>query len=534
MSNLNITPQRVLLSSGQAVTFHATNSAGDSVPVTWSHSPSIGGFSPAPPTAPSRSVTYVAPLGQTSALTIALVANAGDEYASATIDLTPYAVVVVPDKVELKAGQSQKFVAVVEGAPGVPPVAPLQPPVPQPAQPQVAGGPPPDPQQPQAQSAAPQPQGQGDLAGAAAQPQLQGQQPTTVSPITASVAGVTWVLSPEIGRLDETTGEYTAPEQINDEAAVTITAIVNGSRGQATASLIPIPWRGWTVNFLGLYLLLVFLLVFLLVGLWPPALPTPELAKADRLDAEKTLQITTKALEAAETAKKTSADLSLQAKNAAAAATTDTKKAQDASLAAAKEKTDSDAATQAQEEKNRAVDDLQQRRTIEDKVRDPYVETALVKRISREVDLLFVVLLAGALGAYLHASRSFSEFLGNERLKSSWAWWYCLAPFSGAILALVFYAAARGGILAINAGSTTKSSDLNPYAIATLSAIVGLFSKDATTKLGEVFKTLFQSDNAKVSKDQLKATPQPTPSEASEAAGTTAASLGKASPPAKP
>ena len=54
------------------------------------------------------------------------------------------------------------------------------------------------------------------------------------------------------------------------------------------------------------------------------------------------------------------------------------------------------------------------------------------------------------------------------------------------------YAAVRGGILAINAGSTTKPSDLNPFAIATVTLMVRMFTKDAPTKLGEVFQTYFQ------------------------------------------
>ena len=79
------------------------------------------------------------------------------------------------------------------------------------------------------------------------------------------------------------------------------------AKGKPRPASFPFRKEQVTVHFLGLYLLLVFLLVFLLVGLWPPALPTPELAKADRLEAEKTFQDKTKALEAAETTSKSSA-----------------------------------------------------------------------------------------------------------------------------------------------------------------------------------------------------------------------------------
>ena len=175
--------------------------------------------------------------------------------------------------------------------------------------------------------------------------------------------------------------------------------------------------------------------------------------------------------------------------------------------------------------------DVDRKRTLEDKVSDPYVETAFLKHISREVDLLVIVLLAGALGSFLHAARSFTEFLGNERLRSSWAWWYCLAPFTGSVLALIFYAAVRGGFLVINAGSTNKTPDLNAYGIASVAAIVGMFSKEATTKLGDLFKTLFQSEKSKEAKDPLT---EPKKTQASGAESPAGSATGSAGTPAQP
>ena len=70
MSSINIKPQTVLLTSGQAVTFEATNAAGQPVAVSWSLSPQVGNLvSPAsgsvvPPGATTQalSATYIAPL----------------------------------------------------------------------------------------------------------------------------------------------------------------------------------------------------------------------------------------------------------------------------------------------------------------------------------------------------------------------------------------------------------------------------------------------------------------------------------------
>jgi hypothetical protein len=56
-------------------------------------------------------------------------------------------------------------------------------------------------------------------------------------------------------------------------------------------------------------------------------------------------------------------------------------------------------------------------------------------------------------------------------------------------LALVFYFVIRGGLLSVNGGADT----ISPYGVAAVAALVGLFSKQATDKLAEVFTTLFRT-----------------------------------------
>ncbi|HXC44248.1 MAG TPA: hypothetical protein VNY51_12100, partial [Candidatus Dormibacteraeota bacterium] len=125
--------------------------------------------------------------------------------------------------------------------------------------------------------------------------------------------------------------------------------------------------------------------------------------------------------------------------------------------------------------------------------------------------------------------QSYSDYVGNRTLKRSWAWWYSLRPFIGAGLALVFYAAVRGGVLAITTGSNAKASELNPFGVVSVAAMVGMFSKAATTKLGEVFDTLFKSDKPK-DKDPVTGSqggsPQSNQSGAKPAAGGTTTSTG--------
>jgi hypothetical protein len=116
-------------------------------------------------------------------------------------------------------------------------------------------------------------------------------------------------------------------------------------------------------------------------------------------------------------------------------------------------------------------------------------------------------------------AQSYSEYIGNRTLKSSWAWWYSLGPFIGAGLAVVFYAAMRGGFMAIATGSNAKASELNPFGLVAVAALAGMFSKAATIKLGELFDTLFKSDKAKESKDPVVGSSQSSNQPAGKAGG---------------
>jgi hypothetical protein len=106
---------------------------------------------------------------------------------------------------------------------------------------------------------------------------------------------------------------------------------------------------------------------------------------------------------------------------------------------------------------------------------------------SADAALLVMVILVSALGSYVHAAVSFSDFVGNRRLASSWIWWYVLRIFVGSALAVLFYFSIRGGLF-----GSPQSTDVNPYGFAALAGLVGLFSKQATDKLREIFDTAFR------------------------------------------
>lgn len=108
--------------------------------------------------------------------------------------------------------------------------------------------------------------------------------------------------------------------------------------------------------------------------------------------------------------------------------------------------------------------------------------------LTPDAALILLVVLVSALGSFVHAATSFADYVGNRQLKISWVWWYLLRVLVGSALALIFYFAVRGGFFANDA----SSGAVNPYGIAAVSGLVGLFSKQATDKLREIFDTAFR------------------------------------------
>jgi len=116
--------------------------------------------------------------------------------------------------------------------------------------------------------------------------------------------------------------------------------------------------------------------------------------------------------------------------------------------------------------------------------------------------LILGVMTAGALGGCIHVATSFADYVGNAEYKSTWQWWYSLRPFIGASLALAFYFLIRGGLLSLTAGTTQQ--DPNFYGMVGISFLVGMFSKQATDKLDDVFDTLFKSNKDNERKDGME------------------------------
>jgi len=108
--------------------------------------------------------------------------------------------------------------------------------------------------------------------------------------------------------------------------------------------------------------------------------------------------------------------------------------------------------------------------------------------------LLLAVLVAGALGGCVHVATSFSDYVGNAQYRASWEWWYLLRPFIGGCLATAFYFLIRGGVMSMASGGGPEATVPNLHGIVAISFLVGMFSKQATDKLDDVFDTLFKSN----------------------------------------
>jgi hypothetical protein len=127
------------------------------------------------------------------------------------------------------------------------------------------------------------------------------------------------------------------------------------------------------------------------------------------------------------------------------------------------------------------------------------------------VRLLWIVILAGALGSLIHAVRSVYWYVGNRNLVESWMAKYFVMPFTGSALSVVFYFVIRGGFFS----PQSQFSQTSPFGFAAMAALVGLFSEQAILKLKQIAETVFtkpeQGADRTPPKSPTPPTPTPTP-----------------------
>ena len=116
--------------------------------------------------------------------------------------------------------------------------------------------------------------------------------------------------------------------------------------------------------------------------------------------------------------------------------------------------------------------------------------------LALDIRTMLIVALSGALGAYVHLATSFADYAGNDRLMRSWTWWYMLRPCVGAALAEIFYMTLRGGLV-------TGTEAVSLHGVAALASLTGLFSRQGTDKLRELFEHAFRTEKMTERKNAL-------------------------------
>lgn len=97
--------------------------------------------------------------------------------------------------------------------------------------------------------------------------------------------------------------------------------------------------------------------------------------------------------------------------------------------------------------------------------------------------MVWMVILAGALGGLVHALRSFVWYVGQRELVWSWVAMYVLLPFTASALGFVFFLIIRAGLYQPTGGTS--------FLLVGLAALVGMFSTQAAEKLKKIAEGIF-------------------------------------------
>ena len=124
--------------------------------------------------------------------------------------------------------------------------------------------------------------------------------------------------------------------------------------------------------------------------------------------------------------------------------------------------------------------------------------------VSYEKRLIIAILITGAIGGLIHSLTSFVEYVCNRKFKDNWTIWYLTRPFIGMLLALVFYFVVRAGFFTRD----FQAENINEIGFLAIAALSGMFSKQATDKLKEVFDNIFHVSKKVERSDPLE---NPTP-----------------------
>ncbi len=106
---------------------------------------------------------------------------------------------------------------------------------------------------------------------------------------------------------------------------------------------------------------------------------------------------------------------------------------------------------------------------------------------NRETRLLILTSIFAILGSSAHGIASVTTWIGQNKLERSWTAWYFVRPPIAVAIAIVVYLAFRAGFVTSGGGASVVSD----FGVAAIGALVGLLTDEATTKLRDIFDTLF-------------------------------------------
>jgi hypothetical protein len=116
----------------------------------------------------------------------------------------------------------------------------------------------------------------------------------------------------------------------------------------------------------------------------------------------------------------------------------------------------------------------------------------------RELRLVQLSIIFGALGAAIHGIASLTVWVSNNKEQKSYFLWYISRPFIGAGLAVIVYLLLRASLL--NSVTGLYPTMINDFGVAGLSALIGLMATQMIKKLRDVFDSLFGITKSKYEK----------------------------------
>lgn len=109
--------------------------------------------------------------------------------------------------------------------------------------------------------------------------------------------------------------------------------------------------------------------------------------------------------------------------------------------------------------------------------------------VMTELRFLALIAAAGALGATMHAITSFTSHLGNGKFSRAWTPWYLSRAPIGATMALIFMPLVGAGLIP----DDVDHPETYAFTLIALAILVGMFSKDASDKLTDIFSAMLSS-----------------------------------------